>query len=91
VFPNATVAAVGDTTTLTVDKIVTVTAVAFEGSASGVAMICTVAGDGGNVGAVKVPLWEIVPQAAPLQPEPETDHEIARLGFEFAAGVMLAV
>ena len=91
VFPNATVAAVGDTTTLTVDRIVTDTDVTFDGSASGVATIRTVAGAGGNVGAVYTPLCEIAPQAAPPQPEPETDHVIVRLGFELAAGVMLAV
>jgi hypothetical protein len=37
------------------------------------------------------PPEEIVPQAAPAHPEPETDHEIARLGFELAAGTSVAV
>jgi len=50
-----------------------------------------VAGEGGKEGAVYPPLEEIVPQAAPAQPAPATLHEIARLGFEFAAGVRVAV
>jgi hypothetical protein len=91
VLPNATAAAVGDTATLTVDRIVTDTDVAFEGSASGVAVTFTVATDGGSVGAEYTPLCEIVPHAPPLHPEPETDHVIARLGLELAAGVNVAV
>jgi hypothetical protein len=91
VLPSAIVAADGDTETLTVETIVTDTAVAFEGSASGVAVICTVAGVGGNVGAVYKPPEEIVPQAAPVQPEPETLHEITRLGLELDAGTSVAM
>jgi len=74
-----------------VEMIVTDTDITFKGSASGVAVICMVAGDGGNVGAVYTPLCEIVPQAAPLHPESETDHVITRLGLELAAGVKVAV
>jgi hypothetical protein len=69
----------------------TETDAAFEGSATGEAVICTVAGDGGSEGAMYTPLEEIVPQAPPLQPEPDTNHEIARLGFEFAVGTSVAV
>jgi len=91
VLPSAIVAAGGDTETLTVETIVTDTAVAFEGSASGVAVICTVAGAGGNEGAVYKPAEEIMPQAAPVQPEPETLHETTRLGLELATGTSVAV
>jgi hypothetical protein len=49
-----------------------------------------VAGDGGTAGAVYEPPDEIAPQAAPAHPEPETDHEIARLGFELATGTSVA-
>src|ERR1019366_6739783 len=83
--PSATVAADGDTVTLTVERIATGTEVAFEESAMGVAVICTVAGTGGSEGAVYTPLEEIVPQVMPEQPEPETDQEIKPLGFELAA------
>jgi hypothetical protein len=38
-----------------------------------------------------MPLEEIVPQAARVQPVPATLQEIARLGFEPAAGVSVAV
>jgi hypothetical protein len=38
-----------------------------------------------------MPLEEIVPHAAPAQPVPATLQEIARLGFEPAAGVSVAV
>jgi hypothetical protein len=62
----------------------------FEVSASGVAMIWTIAGEGGNDGAVYRPLDEIVPQAAPEQPDPETLQEIALEGFELAAGINVA-
>jgi hypothetical protein len=64
--------------------------VAFDGSACGVAMICTVAGDGESEGAVYTPLEEIVPHAAPAQPVPATLQKIARLGFELADGVSVA-
>jgi hypothetical protein len=40
---------------------------------------------------VYCPLEEIVPQAAPEQPAPETPHDIVRLGFELAAGTNVAV
>jgi hypothetical protein len=69
----------------------TETGAAFEGSAVGEAVICIVAGDGGSKGAVYNPLEETVPQAPALQPEPDTDHETARLGFEFAVGTSVAV
>ena len=38
-----------------------------------------------------MPLEEIVPQAAAVQPVPATLQEIARLGLEPAAGVSVAV
>ena len=48
-----------------VEAIATEMVAAFEGSASGVAVTCTAAGEGGSEGAVYAPLEEIVPQAAP--------------------------
>ena len=68
----------------------TETEVAFDGSACGVAMICTVAGDGGREGAVNTPLAEIVPHSVPVQFVPATFQEITRIGFELAAGVSVA-
>jgi len=65
--------------------------VAFDGSASGAAMICTAAGAGTSEGAVNTPLEETVPHAAPVQPVPTTLQEITRLGFELAAGMGVAV
>jgi hypothetical protein len=91
VLPSATVAAVGNTDTLTMETMVTDRDVALDGSASGAAVICTVAGDGANAGAVYTPSAEIVPQAAPVHPEPETLQEIARLGFELTTGMSVAV
>jgi hypothetical protein len=64
---------------------------AFEGSAIGDAVIFTVGGEGAKDGAVYTPPGEIVPQTAPLQPDPETLQEIARFGFEFAVGTSVAV
>src|SRR5260370_35008241 len=89
-LPSGIVAEAGETETLTVETIVTVTAVAFEGSANGVAVICTVAGTGGNEGAVYKPAEEIVPQAAPGQPQPETLQPIMPLGLALAAGTSRA-
>ena len=62
----------------------------FDGSASGMAMIRTIAEGGGCEGAEYTPLKEIVPQAVPVQPVPSTLQEITRLGFELAAGVSVA-
>jgi hypothetical protein len=76
--------------TLTAGRMAKERGVAFDGSACGVAMICTVAGEGGIEGAVYTPPGEIVPQAAPLQPVPATLQEISRLGFEPGAGVSVA-
>jgi hypothetical protein len=89
--PSGTVAELGETETFTTGTRVTDRVVALEGSARGVAVICTVAGDGANGGAVYRPFAEIVPQAAPAQPGPETLQEIARLGLELAAGRSVAV
>jgi hypothetical protein len=89
--PSDTVAAVGDTATVTTDMTPTEMYVAFEGSARGVAVIWIVPGDGGTFGAVYMPPDEIAPQVAPVHPEPETDHEIVALGFELAAGISVAV
>jgi len=80
----------GEIETPIAERMETETEAAFDGSACGVAMICTVAGDGGSEGAVYVPLEEIVPHAAPLQPVPATLQKIVRLGFELAAGVSVA-
>jgi hypothetical protein len=72
------------------ERMETETEAAFDGSACGVAMICTVAGDGGSEGAIYTPLEEIVPHAAPVQPVPATLQKIVRLGFELAAAVSVA-
>jgi hypothetical protein len=90
-LPRATVAEDGDTVTLTIEITLTATAVAFDASANGVAVICTVGGAGANEGAVYRPPEEIVPQAIPVQPGPETLQEITPLGLEFAAGTRVAV
>jgi hypothetical protein len=74
-----------------VEITVTVSDVAFEASASGVAVIWTVGGDGATDGALNAPLEEMVPQAAPEQPAPEMLHEMPVLGLEFAAGTSVAV
>src|SRR5450631_696525 len=50
--PSATVVAEGEIETPIAGKIETETEAAFDGSACGVAMICTLAGDGGSGGAV---------------------------------------
>jgi hypothetical protein len=66
---------------------------AFVGSATGVAVIVTVFGEGARVGAIKIteePLPEIAPQVAPEQPAPATAQLIAVLGFEFGAGASVA-
>ncbi len=90
-LPRGTVAAEGETETRIAGRMETETEAAFDGSACGVAVICTVAGDGGTAGAVYTPLEEIAPHAAPVQPVPATLQEITRLGFELAAGVSVAV
>jgi hypothetical protein len=90
-LPSATDAASGDTVTLTMETTVTATAVAFVASANGVAVICTVGGAGANEGAVYRPPEEMVPQASPVQPGPETLHEITPLGLELAAGTSVAM
>jgi|SRR5208282_669889 len=46
----------------------------WEGSAILVAVTVTLAGAGRMAGAVKLPSAAIVPQAAPAQPGPESDH-----------------
>ncbi len=68
-------------------------AAAFVGSATGVAVIVTMFGDGAAPGAMNVavaPLKEIDPHADPVQPAPESVHPIAVLGFELGAGVSVA-
>ena len=83
--------AVGEIETPTTGIIETETDNAFVGSASGEAVICTVAGEGASEAAVYTPLEEIVPQAVPEQPAPETDQEIVGLGFDPDAGTSVAV
>ena len=63
---------------------------ALDRSASGVAMICTVARDGASAGAVNTPLEETNPHAAPVHPVPAMLHDIMRLGLELATGVSVA-
>lgn len=89
--PSATAADDGKMDTLTAGIMETETEAVFDGSACGVATICTVAGDGGCKGAAYTPPEEIVPHAAAAQPDPATLQEITRLGFELAAGVSVAV
>jgi hypothetical protein len=91
VLPSGIVAAGGDTETLTVETIVTDTAAVFDESASGVAVICTVGGAGAKEGAMYTPPGEIVPQAAPVHPNPETLQEIIRLGLELGEETNVAV
>ena len=80
----------GETETRMAGRMETENEAAFDRSASGVAMICTVAGDGASAGAVKTPLEETNPHAAPVHPVPATLHEIMRLGLELATGVSVA-
>ena len=88
---RGTAADEGKTDTLTPVTMVTEIEAAFDGSARGVTVICTVGGEGGIEGAVYTPIEETAPQAAPVQPVPATLQVIARLGFELAAGVSVAV
>lgn len=92
VAPSGTVAAVGEIEmpVTGIIEIETETEVAFVGSACGVAMIRTIAGDGATEGAEYTPPAEIIPQVEPAQPVPATLQEITRLGFEFGAGVSVA-
>jgi hypothetical protein len=94
VAPSATLTFCGFTLTVICPWIVTITVAAFDGSATGVAVIVTTLGDGARLGAVNVavaPLGVIVPQVAPAHPAPETVQLIEVLGSEFAAGVSVAV
>ena len=66
-----------------------------DGSATGVAVIVILVGDGAINGAVYVacapePTATIVPHAAPVQRVPEMLQEIIGLGFEPAAGISAA-
>ena len=81
----------GVTETVNDAAIVAGTVTALEWSATGVAVICTTAGEGGESGAEYAPPAVIAPQAAPVQPAPATLQLIARLGLEFAAGDTNAV
>jgi hypothetical protein len=76
--------------TFTFDAMETEIEPALPGSASGVAKICTVAGDGGKAGAVKIPSGEIVPHVPPEHPAPEALQEITRLGLEIMGSVSVA-
>ena len=53
----------------------------FEGSATLVAVIVTVGGDGKVCGAVKRPIELMAPHAAPAQPDPLSAHVTRLLGF----------
>ena len=57
--------------------IVTLAEADFVGSAALMALTVTDAGEGTLIGATYNPLAEIVPHAAPVQPEPLTVHVIA--------------
>lgn len=63
---------------------------AFVGSACGVATIFNIAGDGGIAAAVYTPDCVIDPHAFAVHPLPAMLQEMARSGFEFVAGVMVA-
>jgi hypothetical protein len=89
--PTDTFAVVGEIETVISGTMVTGVDAAFVESAAGDAVIRTVAGEGTNDGAVYTPVSEIIPQAAPEQPAPETDHDMDVLGLELAAGVSVAV
>jgi hypothetical protein len=91
VLPSATVAVTGDTTRVMAGIMATGIEADFVGSARGVALIWTVAGEGAMVGAVYAPLEEIVPQAIPEHPVPETFHKTVLLGFELETGTRVAV
>jgi len=88
--PSPIDAFAGETETRIAGRMETENEAAFDRSASGVAMICTVAGEGASAGAVNIPPEEINPHAAPVQPVPSTLHEIIRLGLELATGVSVA-
>jgi hypothetical protein len=90
-LPRATVAEEGEIEIVIDGRIKSETVAAFDGSACGVAMICTLVEAGRDGGAVYTPLEEIVPHAAPEQPVPPTLQEMARLGLELGAGVRTAV
>jgi hypothetical protein len=68
----------------------TETEIAFDGSACGMAVTCTVAGEGASEGAVNTPVKEIVPHAAPVHPVPVTFQKITRIGFESEGGSNVA-
>ena len=65
--------------TATAVTIVTLAEADLLGSAALVALTVTDAGEGTIIGATYNPLAEIVPHAAPVQPEPLTVHVIAPL------------
>ena len=75
---SATVAVFGATATA-IFTICTLALADLVESAAEVAVTVTVAGLGGVAGAVYNPLVEMLPQAAPLQPDPATDHVTAVL------------
>jgi hypothetical protein len=90
VAPSGTATEVGEIEIPIATRIETETTAAFEGSACGVAMMCTVAGDGETPGAVYTPIEEIVPHSRTVQPVPVMLQKITRLGFEPAVGVSVA-
>ena len=89
--PSSTEAEDGAITTLITGTMEIENDAALVGSACGVATIFSVAGDGGIAGAVYTPACVIVPQAFAVHPVPAMLQEMARFGFEFAAGVSVAV
>jgi hypothetical protein len=69
--------------TATAAAIVTLADADFPGSAALVALMVTDGGEGILIGATYNPLGEIVPHAAPVQPEPLTAHVTALLEVPF--------
>ena len=75
--PTFTCAVDGETVTVGPDTTVTVAVADLLESATEVAVTVTVGGFGTTEGAVYSPLAVTMPQAAPLQPAPETLHRTA--------------
>lgn len=86
-LPTIASADVGETLTKTGPEMVTRAVPDFDGFATDVALTVTCAGEGADVGAVKRPVVEIVPQAAPVQPAPLTLHVTAVLDAPFTVAL----
>jgi hypothetical protein len=90
VLPSSTEADGGVTATFITAATEIESEAAFVGSATGVATIFKFADDGGIAGAEYTPACVSVPQEFAVHPVPAMLQEIAWLGFEFAAGEIVA-